>query len=191
MARHKEFNYDEKLETARDLFWKKGYNATSLSDLEHATQINRSSLYQTYGNKQDLFIKSLNNYLSKKENQYNKAKTKSTEPLEALKNIIRSVMNSAIEENNCLFTNTVFELALSDKDLAVRLQKETQKVVDSFEKLLQEAKEIGSLKTNKDLTILAHFLVAGLASIYYNQILFKNTYLTKQTAELLIQSIEY
>ncbi len=70
MPRNKEFDYDEKLIVARDLFWKKGYNATSMNDLVDAMEINRSSIYLTYGNKHDLFLKSLTNYIQKKDKQY-------------------------------------------------------------------------------------------------------------------------
>ncbi|HAD78449.1 MAG TPA: TetR/AcrR family transcriptional regulator, partial [Flavobacteriaceae bacterium] len=48
MPRHKEFDYDDKLMIARNLFWEKGYNATSLNDLIDAMKINRSNLYLTY-----------------------------------------------------------------------------------------------------------------------------------------------
>ena len=189
MSRQKEFDYEEKLTVAKDIFWKNGYNATSMNDLENAMKINRSSMYLTYGNKHELFIKALNQYIQNKSKQYNEAVKKGSNPLEAVKNIINSVFESAITETNCFFTNSIYELALADKEVAEILKKETLSAVEQIETLLNKAKENGSLKTDKPTQALAHFIVSGLASIYYNQILFSDKKLTKQSAEILFQSI--
>jgi TetR/AcrR family transcriptional repressor of nem operon len=189
MPRNKEFDYDEKLIVARDLFWKKGYNATSMNDLVDAMEINRSSIYLTYGNKHDLFLKSLTNYIQKKDKQYRLAAEKSEDPLEAVKNIIYSVLESVLLDNNCLFTNSVFELAGSDKEVGNMLAKQTLVAVELFEKLLKKAKNNGSLTSDKSPRALAHFLVSGLTSIYNTHILFSDKQLTKQTTAILIESI--
>jgi TetR/AcrR family transcriptional repressor of nem operon len=189
MPRNKEFDYDEKLKTARNLFWKKGYNATTMNDLVDAMQINRSSLYLAYGNKHDLFLKSLSEYIQKKDKQYTQAAKKSEEPLKAISNIINSVFESAIRDTNCLFTNSVFELALSDNEVSELLKKQTLKAVKLFEKYLRQAKEEGTLVSGKDPLLLAHFLVSGLVSIYNTHILFGDAKLTRQTTEILIGSI--
>jgi len=189
MPRNKEFDYDEKLETARDLFWKKGYNATSMNDLVDSMKINRSSLYLAYGNKHDLFLKSLTNYIEKKDRQYSLAAKKSDEPLAAIRNIINSVFESVVQESNCLFTNSVFELALTDKEVSKLLTDQTLKAVGLFEKLLKQAEEEGALKLNRDPRAMAHFLVSGLVSMYNIHILFGDGKLTRQTTEILIGSI--
>lgn len=189
MPRNKDFDYDEKLKTARDIFWKKGYNATTMNDLVDTMQINRSSLYLAYGNKHDLFLKSLSNYIQKKDKQYTQAAKKSEEPLEAIRNVIYSVFESALQDNNCLFTNSVFELALTDKDVSEILQKQTLKAVALFDKLLKQAQAEGSFAADKNTLTLAHFLVSGLVSIYNTHILFNDAKLTKQTTEILMGTI--
>ncbi|AZA86817.1 TetR/AcrR family transcriptional regulator [Chryseobacterium shandongense] len=189
MPRNKEFDYDEKLVTARNLFWKKGYNATTMNDLVDTLAINRSSLYLAYGNKHELFLKSLANYIQQKDNQYSEAAKKSKKPLEAIRHIILSVTASAIQDTSCLFTNSVFEMATTDTQVSGMLRKQTIKAIDLFEQLLNQAKEDGSLKSSKEPRALAHFLVSGLVSIYNTQILFADSGLTKQTAEILISSI--
>ncbi len=62
MGRARAFDADEALNRAMTVFWSKGYEATSLSDLTEAMGINRPSLYATYGNKEDLFRKALERY---------------------------------------------------------------------------------------------------------------------------------
>ena len=62
MGRARTFDADEALNRAMTVFWSKGYDGTSLSDLTEAMGINRPSLYATYGNKQELFRKALERY---------------------------------------------------------------------------------------------------------------------------------
>ena len=62
MGRAREFDADEGLDRAMTVFWRKGYEATSLSDPTDAMGINRPSLYAAYGNKEELFRKALERY---------------------------------------------------------------------------------------------------------------------------------
>jgi AcrR family transcriptional regulator len=62
MARPKEFDANEALSCAVKLFWEKGYDGTSVSALTEAMGITRPSLYGTFGNKEELFLKALRFY---------------------------------------------------------------------------------------------------------------------------------
>lgn len=62
MARPKGYDREAVLVAARDLFWERGYEATSIADLEHHTGLNRSSLYQEFGSKDGLFEAALTCY---------------------------------------------------------------------------------------------------------------------------------
>ena len=62
MGRARAFDAEEALDKAMTVFWRKGYDGASLSDLTEAMGINRPSLYAAYGNKQQLFRKALERY---------------------------------------------------------------------------------------------------------------------------------
>src|ERR1700743_1113257 len=62
MARTKDFDENEVLQKAMNLFWYKGYNGTSMQDLVDGLGISRSSLYDTFGDKHALFMRALENY---------------------------------------------------------------------------------------------------------------------------------
>ncbi|EIO3979839.1 TPA: TetR/AcrR family transcriptional regulator [Vibrio vulnificus] len=64
MARKANFNRDDKLLEAMDLFWRKGYASTAISDLVDELKINRFSLYNTFGDKQQLYYEALEMYLT-------------------------------------------------------------------------------------------------------------------------------
>jgi AcrR family transcriptional regulator len=61
-GRPREFDAAKALDRALEVFWRKGYEGTSLSDLTRAMRINRPSLYAAFGNKEELFRKVLDRY---------------------------------------------------------------------------------------------------------------------------------
>src|ERR1051326_3516607 len=62
MARHKEFDREEALQKAMEVFWERGYEATSIQDLVEQMGINRQSLYDTFGDKHALYLAALDHY---------------------------------------------------------------------------------------------------------------------------------
>jgi AcrR family transcriptional regulator len=64
MGRPREFNEDAAVDAAMRVFWEKGYEGTSLDDLTQVMQINRSSLYSTFGDKESLFRRVIVRYQS-------------------------------------------------------------------------------------------------------------------------------
>ena len=62
MARHKEFERDEALRKAMEVFWARGYGATSMQNLVEHMGINRQSLYDTFGDKHSLYLEALDRY---------------------------------------------------------------------------------------------------------------------------------
>lgn len=66
MGRPREFDPDEALDNALEVFWRQGYEGTSLSDLTEAMGIARPSLYAVFGNKEELFRKALDRYSERK-----------------------------------------------------------------------------------------------------------------------------
>src|SRR5215207_11169722 len=62
MARHKEFDRDEALQRAMEVFWARGYGATSVGNLVRHMGINRQSLYDTFGDKHALYLQALDRY---------------------------------------------------------------------------------------------------------------------------------
>src|SRR3712207_3633301 len=62
MARHKEFDRDEALQRAMEVFWSRGYEAASVGELVKHMGINRQSLYETFGDKHSLYLAALDRY---------------------------------------------------------------------------------------------------------------------------------
>lgn len=191
MPRIKEFDYDQKLEIARNLFWEKGYNATSMFDLVDTLKLNRSSIYQTYGNKHTLFIKCLNSYILKKQEEYEKAGQKGSSPLESVKLIIKNVIkNMILEAKTCMSVKTTFELGKTDPEIQALLNAQADTSVKLFKGLLEQAKDRAELAENKDPELIAHFIVASFSSLWNADIIFNDKKLTQKLTNHLISTIE-
>jgi len=191
MPRIKEFDYDQKLEIARNLFWEKGYHATSMNDLVDTLKLNRSSIYDTYGNKHSLFIKCLNSYILKKEAEYKAAGKKGKSPLDAVRLIIKNIVrNMVLEAKTCMSVKTTFELGKTDEETQALLNQQAKNSVQLFSALLHQAKEQGELAENKDPEMIAHFIVASFSSLWNADILFKDKKLTQKLTDHLISTID-
>lgn len=153
MAGVKQFDRDEILVKAMQLFWKKGFHATSMQDLVNHLGINRASLYDTYGDKRALFELALNlyreNYRKLLNDQINSGKP-------FLK--VMEQMLSQINTNGCFMVNTTTELAAEDPEIQ-KLARDNRK---AFEKICRQAfkKEIdaGRISSDKDPAKLSSIL---------------------------------
>ncbi|HJP62421.1 MAG TPA: TetR/AcrR family transcriptional regulator, partial [Mucilaginibacter sp.] len=98
MARTKDFDEDEVLEKAMNLFWLKGYNGTSMQDLVDGLGISRSSLYDTYVDKHTLFLRSLEHYKSKAGESMGKIIQSSSTAKEKIKRMLEYIINELIKD---------------------------------------------------------------------------------------------
>ena len=113
MARSKQYNEQEVIEKAMSLFWRNGYENTSVRMLEKEMGINQFSIYACFGNKQGLFLESLKCYKSKVNSIFEKLK-KGTNGVKDIKDFFYDSLQISTELGNhkgCLLTNTYNEFA--------------------------------------------------------------------------------
>jgi TetR/AcrR family transcriptional repressor of nem operon len=191
MPRYKEFDYDEKLEIVRNLFWEKGYNATSMQDIVATMDLNRSSIYDTYGNKHDLFLKCLSNYASLKENQYLKASTVKEKGIDALEYVIRNVVNQTLTDNKaCLIVKTIFEIAPADDEVKNLLLKRGHNLQSILENIIAQAQTEGDIKSNSNSAVIARYILSSFSSYWSHYILSKNKKEVMEMVDFLMEQIK-
>ena len=124
MARSKEFNDDTAVRAARDVFWRRGYASTSLSQLQQATGLNKSSLYQSYGSKRGLFERALGSYLDEVIEPLlhdleapGAGSAELAAYFESLARLFRTAPPQ-VADRGCLLLNTAMELNDLDADAA-------------------------------------------------------------------------
>ena len=150
------FNEGEALQKATILFWLKGYNGTSMNELTKVTGLSRSSIYNTFGTKHNLFIKCLNYY---KQNQYNNITLslyKANTPLKKIQLIFRIAIDDLIRDKDkkgCFIINTTAELANLENTIAAFVKKNMEDFENLFQQLIKEGQLSGEI--NKTLSPLA------------------------------------
>jgi len=161
MSRPKEFNPDEAIEKAMQVFWHKGYEATSMEDLLSAMDLNRGSLYDTFGDKRQLFMKVMDRYCTTFVGPKFSLLDQPGPAIPALRRFIHGMIEGALadpQRRGCLIANTVMELAPHEKEIAGTLRQALKMAEDTFFKVLVRAKQQGELKHDKDPRALAGFL---------------------------------
>lgn len=190
MARNREFNEQEAIAKAMDVFWKKGYNGASIRDLTDAMQINSSSLYSSIGDKHQLFIKCIRNYTENRMKEAENRVAKAKSPLKAIVNFINDSVNAILySSNSCLAIKTSFELAATDKEVQEILKNDTDhthKLLTSIVKKAMESKEINN---ETEAETMADYIANSLTGWYESYILHQDPVRIKKMAKFLIQQI--
>ncbi|MBM5606905.1 TetR/AcrR family transcriptional regulator [Listeria ivanovii] len=159
MGRVKQFDEQIVLNKAMHIFWEKGYEKTSMQDLVDHMGIHRRSIYDTFGDKHELFLKSLDCY-EFRLNQIIKQQVKQDmtikEKLETLFLSVSSVNNES--PKGCLIVNSAAELSLLDEPIKKKIQEVFDKSEMYLYQLLVEAMNKGEISKNKNLQELASYL---------------------------------
>lgn len=130
MSRAKEFDVAQTLSVARNVFWEKGYEATSIEDLVSATGVNRASLYGTFGGKRELYRKALEQF--GEEQSLEAATSKAAPGLAKIRAAFRwAGEQTAADPRGCLMVNAIVEQAATDTDI-LQLGATAREGLDAF-----------------------------------------------------------
>jgi len=192
MGRNKEFDYEQKLDIALELFWTQGYHVTSITDLEREMGINRSSIYPTYGDKKALLLKCLTKYLKAKVSDYAAiAGGDHSDAVEDLRKIFRLAVDQSMKEGRtCLAVKMAFEIALSDDDVRRVLLSNEKKIEEIYLKILKSGQEKQSVKADLDAKLTADFFAASSSALFKNYALNKDPKAVYDMIENLIGMVK-
>ncbi|MEE9194930.1 MAG: TetR/AcrR family transcriptional regulator [Alphaproteobacteria bacterium] len=169
MARPREFDSTQALEKAMEVFWAKGYEATSLADLIGAMGISKSSLYDVFGNKHELFLSTLDHYC-KSIAARNVAAVIDAAP--DARSGIAAVFSHFVEdllcrgENcGCFANNSAVEVALTDADARARVYAAFVHVEDAIFHGVERGQAEGDITSSHDARTLARHLANSLQGL--------------------------
>jgi TetR/AcrR family transcriptional repressor of nem operon len=162
MPRPKSFDQDAVLDQAVELFRDRGYEGTSLADLETHLGLGRQSLYNTFGDKQSLFLKALERY---RRNVADGVLAQLNAP-DASLDAIRAFFKASVESltapgprHSCLVTNTILERGSQDADALLGCNQARAALERVFRRALAKAKSRGELPESLDVEATATLLV--------------------------------
>lgn len=160
MPKVETFNRDEVLGKVIVLFHEKGYSATSMQDLVDVTGLNRSSIYNSFGSKKELYQESLRTYREIAGKSVQKVLINTQNPLEAIRNIF--TMNCDSDVKGCLLSNCTTEMANQDQHIKSFLINNKKHFQELFETLIVKGQEEGLINTKKEAKEYAVYLFAAL-----------------------------
>ena len=166
MARQKEFDRNEALQKAMEVFWSHGFEAASIQELVEHMGINRQSLYDTYGDKHALYLQALDRY---REVEGRKIVEVLEQPGSVKKNL-RQLFAIAIEQalsnrRGCFMGNATSELAGRCKETAARTCGNMEAAHEALYRALLRGKKEGELNGIRDPRAVARFLYSSLQGL--------------------------
>jgi TetR/AcrR family transcriptional repressor of nem operon len=141
MARPLEFNHQQAVDKALLLFWRKGYQATSMSDLVDTMEISRSSFYSAFQDKRYLFLLCLDLFGERTCQVLQKARTQMA-AIDALQFFFERHLSGPRPQQaslGCMLVNTVLEMAGVDDELSDRASEHLVEMQNLFEDCLGDA----------------------------------------------------
>ncbi len=166
MGRSKEFDPEVALQQALELFWERGYEATSMADLVDRLGIARASIYATFGGKRELYLKALERYDRQRE-----VVGPLSQPGPALP-AIRAFLDGYVAEcladearRGCMVVNTAVEFGGRDAEMFRRVSRSWTELETALSGALVRARAQGELAAGKDPYALARFLLVLLQGV--------------------------
>lgn len=189
MGRLKEFELQEALGKAMNVFWKKGYDNASLKDLLSEMNILNGSFYNTFGNKKSLFLKTLEFYgeeVTAKRAVYLTSNNSFREGIRSLFEDIFTCYCDKETPKGCLLVNSLSSELLKDKEILAFVQTELENFEEFFRIQLEQAVESGELDKDLDINLTASTLVTYIQGLMkLSSLEISATKLKKQTSYFL------
>jgi AcrR family transcriptional regulator len=166
------FDEEQALDAAMRTFWEKGYEATSTQDLCEATGLGRSSIYNTFKSKHDLFERALAHYIDTMTTaQLAVLEDTRHSAAERIRALFAMVVDGETEHRaggrglGCLTVNTTVELAAGDSRVADMLERDTARRLAALRAVVDEGRRDGSIASRRDAGALARFINAALGGM--------------------------
>ncbi|WP_282797817.1 TetR/AcrR family transcriptional regulator [Streptomyces sp. CC224B] len=155
MARPRQFDEENAVTAATELFWRRGYHATSVRDLGDELKLTPSSLYRTFTDKHTLFLRALDHYRATESTQARRRLDASDRPVrEVLREwMLWLVTCPAAGEagRGCFVINTATELGTTDAQVQERTEAAFTVTRQALHAVLAEGRERGELSTDLDI----------------------------------------
>ncbi|WP_040886971.1 TetR/AcrR family transcriptional regulator [Marinobacter santoriniensis] len=173
MPRRPAYDRESALSRAISLFWEKGYHGSSMKQIEEALDMRPGSIYATFGSKDGLYLEALTRYAAAGGSELAEHMADYDSIVDGLQDYLRNIAVSCTQKGvapsrACLIVKTLLESSNIHAGLSEQAQAILKAIEQSFEELLEQAKERGELKERTKPDRLARLLqsqIMGLRSI--------------------------
>jgi AcrR family transcriptional regulator len=190
MGRPREFDIDQALEQALHLFWRKGYEGTSITDLTEAIGITKPSLYAAFGNKEELFRKAFDRYVDGPAGYVQVALAKPT-AREVVEHLFHEAADAVTNPDNppgCLAVQGALCCGDTAETIKQELMARRAKGEDDLRRRFQKAVDEGDLAKDANAADLARYVCAILQGMAIQAIGGANRDDLRRVAELALRN---
>ncbi|QOD61417.1 TetR/AcrR family transcriptional regulator [Polaribacter haliotis] len=159
MSKKTSFSKTTILNKVTHLFHSKGYCATSMQDIVEVSNLNRSSLYNTFGSKLELFITCFDTCETKYRRDVQKIIMASTNPLKTVRQILELSINETI--NGYLIPNYISEIKNKETQINRLVKNQQAYFLDLFEDIVKRGQGLGSINNSKSSKQYANYLLTS------------------------------
>jgi len=189
MVGTRQFDEDALLEAALRAFWQNGFVATSMIDVAEATGVQRGSLYNAYGDKEQLFLLAYERYSSRFLDSVREALS-NPDPTVALTTLFKQVvvnMSEGAPSRGCLTTKTAIELPLAGKAIEARVRQ----LLEEFTGLIRDALSTPAArkKLSCDAAIAADLVVTFTRGLAVMERAFHNPRHLEKMSEQFVRTL--
>ena len=163
MARPKEFIAEEALDAAIGVFREHGYEGTSAEMLVRRLGIGRQSLYDTFGDKWQLYVAAVQRYAARETEAHLSALASEQRALDGLRAMVERVVDDAAEA--CLGVNSICEFGTGKPELAAVRESSGRALTKAIVARIREAQAQGDVAAEIDPSNATEFLYASFAGI--------------------------
>jgi TetR/AcrR family transcriptional repressor of nem operon len=161
MSRPREFDEQQALQQAKEVFWQRGYEATSLTDLLAAMGLSKSSFYETFGSKRELFLRSLGRYQDEQLAAFRRQLAGGASARQAIEALFRAAIGCEAHKG-CMACNEAVELAARDVDVERRVAAGTAALEEILAEAIARGQAEGSIGARLPPADLARLLMVAL-----------------------------
>jgi len=165
MPRPVKIDRDQALSKAMELFWIKGYEASSVQQLLDTMGMNSGSMYSAFGGKRALFVACIELYASALNFMVEELLRKPDNPVGAISNFLKATLIHTpkdIQQRGCLIVNTITEEANNDDELVTLAARKQCIIIDALEDRITEGQKTGLISNHESANNLANFLVNNI-----------------------------
>lgn len=177
MPKAETFNRNQVLQQASSVFHIKGYNGTSMQDLVDATGLNRSSIYNSFGSKLEMFIEVLSYYQSYHNNNFSKSLAECYNASEAVETIFEINLQEIVTDNDrkgCMIVNCKSEMTNQEPSIKSFMETNQERMIAMLEDVVNKGQMEKIFNTEQTANQYAMYLFSAIQGLRMVGILNKN-----------------
>ena len=193
MPKVETFNRNEVLQRATEVFHKKGYNGTSMQDLVDATNLNRSSIYNSFGSKLGMFMEVLSYYQQNYTNELEKSIANTYNAIDAIKAVfdvtLQYILNDT-DQKGCLIINSTSEMTNQDNTIKSFIEQNHDRMIALLEDIVTKGQMQRLLNHEQSAFQYALYLYSSIQGLRMTGIINKNQDELKNLIDTIIEVLQ-